>query len=174
MQARHDIRFNAQIDRVRCRPWGLYGGLAAEGNGVAIHRFGLDEHRFPSGKALNQTLVAGDAYILRSGGGGGFGSPLERDLAAVANDVRQGYVSTEAAERLYGAVFVAGTVNLDAAASAARREAMRAQGLPRDEPEVPDTPSAQPQHHPHTHGHEHDSLTPEERLVLAMSGRCCS
>src|SRR5262249_5815663 len=47
VQARGDIRFNAQIDRVKCRPWGLYGGLPAMGNGVAIHRFGEDEHNFP-------------------------------------------------------------------------------------------------------------------------------
>jgi N-methylhydantoinase B len=174
VQARHDIRFNAQIDRVRCRPWGLFGGLAAAGNGVALHRFGAAEQRFPSGKALNQTLAAGDAYILRSGGGGGFGSPLERDPAAIANDVRQGYVSPEAAERLYGAVFAPGTVNLDEAVTVARRAAMREAGLPQDPPEPPDMTPAQPPHDPHTHGHEHDNLTPEERLVLAMAGRCCS
>ena len=39
-----------------------------------------------------------------SGGGGGFGSPLERDLDAVEHDVRQGYVSLRAARESYGAV----------------------------------------------------------------------
>ncbi len=173
VQARHDIRFNAQIDRVKCKPWGLFGGLAAEGNGVAIHRFDAAEDRFPTGKAFNQVLHAGDAYILRSGGGGGFGSPLERDLAAVENDVRQGYVSKEAAERLFGAAFEPGSLRVDRAASAARRAAMSAAGLPQDEPAAPDQP-AEARQHQHTHGHDHDNLTAEERLVLAMSGRCCS
>ena len=82
VQARHDIRFNSQMDRVKCKPWGLEGGLSGLGNGVAIPRFGkTEEQRFHNGKALNQVLHAGDAYVLRSGGGGGFGSPLERDLA---------------------------------------------------------------------------------------------
>src|SRR5262245_17270167 len=28
VQARHDLRFNSQMDRVKCKPWGLEGGLA--------------------------------------------------------------------------------------------------------------------------------------------------
>ena len=73
----------------------------AFGNAVAIHRFGeAQEQRFHNGKALNQVLHAGDAYILRSGGGGGFGSPLDRDLDSLARDVRCGYVSKDAAEKI--------------------------------------------------------------------------
>src|SRR5215831_1719602 len=103
VQARHDLRFNSQMDWVKCKPWGLEGGLCACGNSVAIHRFAAaQEQRFHNGKALNQVLHAGDAYILRSGGGG-FGSPLERDLESLARDVRCGYVSRGAAETLYGA-----------------------------------------------------------------------
>jgi N-methylhydantoinase B len=41
---------------------------------------------------------------MLSGGGGGFGSPFKRDAVAVAHDVREGYVSREAAEKLYGVV----------------------------------------------------------------------
>jgi N-methylhydantoinase B len=172
VQARHDIRFNAQIDRVKCRPWGLFGGLAAAGNGVALHRFGTAEQRFPTGKALNQVLHAGDAYILRSGGGGGVGSPLERDLDAVAADVRQGYVSQGAAEELFGAVFVPGSLAIDEPASAARRAMLARAGLPQDAPVAPDAPESSGEDH--AHGHDHDNLTPEERLVVALSGRCCS
>ena len=35
-------------------------------------------------------------------GGGGMGEPAQRDLQAVARDVRLGYVSEEAARRDYG------------------------------------------------------------------------
>lgn len=174
VQARHDIRFNAQIDRVKCRPWGLFGGLPAAGNGVAIHRFERDEHTFPSGKAFNQVLHSGDAYILRSGGGGGYGSPLDRDLDALADDVRQGYVSSRVAERDYGAVFAADGVTLDPAATGRRRTEMRAQGLPQPEPD--EAPAADPHSQDH-HGHHHgpaERLSEEERLVLALSARCCS
>src|ERR1700726_3397791 len=40
VQAIHDIRFSSQMDRVKCKPWGLQGGLSAAGNSVAVHRFG--------------------------------------------------------------------------------------------------------------------------------------
>src|SRR5690606_32683867 len=127
VQARHPIRFSSQMDRVRCKPWGLYGGLSGFGNSVALHRCGASsETRFHNGKALNQTLQSGDAYILRSGGGGGYGSPLERDLVALQRDVRCGYVSKHAAETLYGAVFKPDSLEIDADATAARREDMRA------------------------------------------------
>ncbi len=53
-------------------------------------------------------LKPGDAYILRSGGGGGFATPLERPPEAVADDVRQGYVSREAAAELYGVILMSG------------------------------------------------------------------
>ena len=69
-------------------------------------------------------LKPGDAYILRSGGGGGFGSPLERDLDALERDVRGGYVSRELAEKTYGAVFSAdGTIDRAATALRRRRDA---------------------------------------------------
>jgi N-methylhydantoinase B len=172
VQARADIRFNAQIDRVKCRPWGLFGGLPASGNGVAIHRFNKDEHNFPSGKAFNQVLHSGDAYILRSGGGGGFGSPLHRTLDALENDLRQGYVLREAAERDYGAVFVGGSLVLDHAATERRRAEMRAQGLPI--PEADESPSGSEQHDRHHPAAADEPLTEEERLVMALSHRCCS
>ena len=176
VQARHDIRFNSQMDRVKCKPWGLFGGLSGLGNGVALHRFGkAEEQRFHNGKALNQVLHAGDAYVLRSGGGGGFGSPLDRDLASLARDVRCGYVSRDAAENCYGAVFEPGTEQARRGGDA-RRVAPRcaAQGLPHDEP-IADTgvPPPAPAH-AHAHDHAHEKLTEEERVALAMTGRCCS
>jgi N-methylhydantoinase B len=175
VQARADIRFNAQIDRVKCRPWGLFGGLPAAGNGVAIHRFGEDEHNFPSGKAFNLVLHSGDAYILRSGGGGGFGSPLDRDLAALENDVHQGYVTREAAERDYGAVFAGDDCVLDRSATERRRAEMQALGLPVPEPDAPPSEDEHRGHnHPHPHAAAHEHLTEEDRLVMALSHRCCS
>jgi len=135
VQARHPIRFSSLMERARCKPWGLFGGLSGLGNAVAVHRFNqADETHFPSAKALNQVLQPGDAYIIRSGGGGGFGSPLERDLETLERDVRCGYVTQEAAEKYYGAVFEADSLVIDIKATAARRASMKQQGLPHDEP----------------------------------------
>ncbi len=93
----------------------------------------MKETHFPNGKALNQVLKPGDAYILRSGGGGGFGSPLERDLDALEADVRNEYVSRDNAERLYGAVF-RDDGSIDRELTARNREQMRTLGLPVDQP----------------------------------------
>jgi N-methylhydantoinase B len=139
---------------------------------VALHRFGNEkETHFPNGKAFNQVLKPGDAYILRSGGGGGFGSPLVRDLYMLDRDVRCGYVSRESAENIYGAVFGPGG-DIDRNATAARREKMFKLGLPVDQP-ISET-HALPQHsHEHAHPPE-ETLTEEERVALAMTCRCCS
>jgi N-methylhydantoinase B len=174
VQARHPIRFSSLMERVRCKPWGLFGGMSGSGNAVALHRFGKDEEtQFPSGKAMNQVLQPGDAYILRSGGGGGYGSPLERDLAALERDVRCGYITRESAEKNYGAVFIADTLKLDIAATTARRAEMRQQGLPHDEPIseiiIPFPAAAQPQ----AQAPEHTKMTEEERVAFAMQCRCC-
>ena len=41
---------------------------------------------------------------MESGGGGGYGDPLERDPEAVRADVREGFVSAERAREGYGVV----------------------------------------------------------------------
>jgi N-methylhydantoinase B len=174
VQMRGKIAFNAQMDRVRCRPWGLYDGLAGFGNSVAIHRFGEDEQGFQNGKAFDQVLEPGDAYIIRSGGGGGYGSPLEREPEKVERDVRQGYVTKAAAEKLYGIVFRDGTLDVDIVRTQARREEMRRQGLPVDDPEIPDAPGeGWSLHLNRRRPQDNRQLSDEERLVIAMSGRCC-
>jgi N-methylhydantoinase B len=174
VQALNLLHFSSQMDRVKCKPWGLFGGLSGFGNGVALHRFGkTEETHFPNGKALNQILQAGDAFILRSGGGGGYGSPLERDLGALAQDVRRGYVTQKSAEENYGAVFIGETLEIDIAATKAKRDEMRAKGLPYDNPIaetlIPFTAPPAPERNP-----EHDKLTQEERVAFAMQCRCCT
>ena len=174
VQMRAQINFNAQMDRVRCRPWGLYGGLSGFGNAVAIHRFGEDEQGFANGKAFDQVLESGDAYIIRSGGGGGYGSPLDREVEKVERDVRQGYVSKAAAEKLYGLVFRDGTLDADLVHTQARREEMRKQGLPVNDPEIPDAPGeGWSLNLDRRRPKDNRQLSDDERLVIAMSGRCC-
>lgn len=134
VRAVSSFMFNAQVERVHCRPWGLFGGLPGAGNQVAVQCGAEPELRFPSGKVLARQLKPKDAYILRSGGGGGYGSPLERPLEKVAVDLREGYVSRRRAERCYGLVFDVGG-DIDLAATEQRRAALRQSGEPLDEEE---------------------------------------
>jgi N-methylhydantoinase B len=63
---------------------------------------------------FSTTIQAGDVYVHRIAGGGGFGDPLERDPAQVGRDVANGKVSVEAATADYGVVVTGdGTVDPD-------------------------------------------------------------
>jgi N-methylhydantoinase B len=124
VQALTDVTLNASIDRAHCLPWGLMGGLEAAGNQVLLRRGGEWENERVNAKVLTAQLKRGDAYALRSGGGGGFGSPLERPPEAVADDVRQGYVSLAAARDYYGVVLDPETLAIDMEATRAERAAL--------------------------------------------------
>ena len=102
VRARVPMTMNTQIERAHCKPWGLAGGREGTGNDVALRLEGKWKTDFPNAKVLVAALKTGDAFRLRSGGGGGYGSPLERPAEQVLEDVRQGYVSLKAAAELYG------------------------------------------------------------------------
>ena len=104
-EALSPINFQTRIERVNNPPLGLEGGHPGLGNLVAIRCKGDgSETVFPNGKVTNR-LERGDICILRSGGGGGFGQPAERDLDLLREDVRQGYVTLDSAWRDYGVRF---------------------------------------------------------------------
>jgi N-methylhydantoinase B len=152
VMAESPFAFNAQIERVHCRPWGLFGGHPGAGNEVAVRDGSGREIRFPSGKVLGRNMAAGDAYILRSGGGGGYGSPLDRPLERIQADLKQGYITRERAASCYGVVFASEDAKaddgaIDADATAARREQMRAQskGLVRSDDESTPVPESTPE-----------------------------
>jgi N-methylhydantoinase B len=53
-------------------------------------------------RRVDYEIPAGDRVQILTGGGGGYGDPLTRPVASVLDDVENGYVSREAAERDYG------------------------------------------------------------------------
>ncbi|MBW2242005.1 MAG: hydantoinase B/oxoprolinase family protein [Deltaproteobacteria bacterium] len=71
--------------------------------------------------SLQAQLPADSVIAYQYGGGGGFGSPLEREPAAVREDVLDEYVSLDAARERYGVVFVGsapdGDLRIDEAAT---------------------------------------------------------
>jgi N-methylhydantoinase B len=69
-------------------------------------------------------LAPGEVLYMNWQGGGGYGDPLRRDADAVAEDVREFKVTAQAAADLYGVV-LSGDGTVDAAATQARREAVR-------------------------------------------------
>jgi N-methylhydantoinase B len=106
-------------------PFGVCGGEAGARNRFWISRDG--EAVAPSplpGKVSGFPVAPGDVLMMESSGGGGFGDPVDRDVAAVDADVAEGYVTREAAERIYGVVWAGGAI--DPAATARARAELRA------------------------------------------------
>ena len=97
------VNYQTRVDRVKHPPWGLAGGKSALGNLIGMRKKDGSEELFASGK-VNMRLEAGESYILRSGGGGGFGNPQHRSRAAVLRDLRLGYISEAVANKDYGVV----------------------------------------------------------------------
>jgi N-methylhydantoinase B len=62
--------------------------------------------RLKSGKVLagkgRQLVPKGDAVIIETPGGGGYGDPRERPREAVLADLRAGLISAQAAREVYG------------------------------------------------------------------------
>ncbi len=135
VRARVPMTMNTQVERAHCRPWGLAGGREATGNQVALRRGGVWKTDFPNAKVLVAPLDAGDAFLIRSGGGGGYGDPLERSIEEVETDVRQGYVSIKVAAAHYGVVIVPDTLMADRAATERLRAQRRSAGA-RAEPQA--------------------------------------
>ena len=117
--------------------------------------------------------------MLRSGGGGGFGKPTDRRREQVEDDVRQGYVSIEAAREQYGVVIDPVSMKADAAATDALRARMRAMGLPKDQPltskaQSPGGARVLPLKARRTLGLRERQWQAEVQAAGLMRDRCCS
>ena len=99
---RGTARASFVMDHGRVGPQGVLGGGDGGVNRVEVIRGGevyVPEHL---SKAQDIVLAPGDRVRVRTPGGGGYGDPLMRDRAAVAEDVRLGRYSAAEAARLFG------------------------------------------------------------------------
>lgn len=81
-------------------PKGLFGGHDPRPSELAIVRSDGRREVLPVNTFFR--LQAGDIIELREMGGPGFGNPLERDVERIVRDVKDGYLSPEKAEQVYG------------------------------------------------------------------------
>lgn len=115
-----DARAYLWFERSVTPAWGLFGGHDAVGPRITLEGSRHDEFL----KANGLEVKSGDVLTLETGGGGGFGAPLDRDPEAVRKDVIEGYVSRAGAERDYG-VILGTELELDLAATKRLRERRR-------------------------------------------------
>ena len=120
-----EASFTASFGRSIYPCWGMAGGGHGTSNYFIIMKDGQPPRR--TRKVAAELLKRGDMVRLKTGGGGGFGDPLDRDLQRVAWDVKNEYITRQEAERTYGVVFKGGTLEPDVEATARLREQLRAQ-----------------------------------------------
>lgn len=107
------------LNRAAVEPAGLFGGESPQLSRMLIEPGAEDERRLDRGAFQ---LRAGMVVSHQIGGGAGYGDPTQRDPAAVAIDVREGYVGEAAARERYG-VAVGPRGELDAERTARLRGA---------------------------------------------------
>ena len=104
--------FTVLADRTKAGPWGAMGGLAGKPSEYILIRDGVETILEPKSTV---DLLAGDVISYRTCGGGGYGSPAERDPADVLRDVLEGKVSVQRARDVYRVALTADGRDIDQA-----------------------------------------------------------
>jgi N-methylhydantoinase B len=112
-----------RADRQTHRPYGLQGGQPGAAGRNVLDPDLPTEQKLHS--KLTMTLCRGQVFRHELPGAGGYGDPLQRDLALVAKDLRDGLVTIEAAARDYGVVAHGDPPQIDATATEALRKARK-------------------------------------------------
>jgi N-methylhydantoinase B len=105
-----------RVDSVKNPPWGIDGGMAG-GSGRVLVNPGTNHARELAPLSDGNVLRHGDVLRIETGGGGGHGHPFDRPPEHVAEDVAGGFVTAEAARRLYGVALVDGKIDESATAT---------------------------------------------------------
>jgi len=79
---------------------GSLGGSSGAKSETVIIRVDGTRKEVPS--KMVTTLYKGDRVIVKTPGGGGHGSPKQRDYAQIAQDITDGRISKEVASKVYG------------------------------------------------------------------------
>ncbi|WP_156096693.1 hydantoinase B/oxoprolinase family protein [Amycolatopsis jejuensis] len=105
---------------------GWVGGYEGAGNYLVINEGEPDELICAEHPISHVSYDPAKPIFSQCGGGGGWGDPLDRDPAAVRDDVLDEYVSVEGARYDYGVVLDAATYEIDQVATEQLRATRRA------------------------------------------------
>lgn len=83
-------------------PQGVAGGKPGDGGRWIINEGLPDERKIEYAIGDIEPLINGDTVTHYTPGGGGYGDPLIRDRSAIAKDILNGFVTAQAAQKLYG------------------------------------------------------------------------
>jgi N-methylhydantoinase B len=97
--------------RDKVPPWPLKGGQPGSSNHILIQRANGETERYAVVSGL--TLNTDDVIQVMTSTGAGWGDPLERSLELVKQDVKNGYVTLEQAEKGYGVLLNPDTLEVE-------------------------------------------------------------
>lgn len=120
-QLRH-ADFALRSTRHEMSPLGAQGGGPGETGSLHVSSGGKQVEL--AARTASHPLNPGDVFCLVTPGGGGYGSPLDRDPDRVLDDVRNRYVSLRSAESNYGVIIeeVEGQLVINRSATDAQRK----------------------------------------------------
>jgi N-methylhydantoinase B len=116
----------SRLENVKYPAWGVNGGHSGRPGRLIVNP-GTPEERELKPLSDNNRLCQGDLLRLMTPGGGGWGDPLERDVARVRDDVLDGFVSLNSALTDYGVVLDPQTFAVDAVETRKLRQSLRRQ-----------------------------------------------
>ncbi len=97
----HEARFTGFMERVRHRPWGIFGGGAGASGKFTIRSDDGGEAPLP-GKPFSLPFGPSQRVVIETPGAGGYGDPSQRSAALLAADARSGLFSAEYLADNYG------------------------------------------------------------------------
>ena len=121
-------------DRRRHLPYGLAGGYPGTPSWNIINP-GAEQRVLPAMPMEAIRLAKGDVFCHISAGGGGHGSPLDREPEQVLEDVLEERLSAEYARRVYGVVIDPAGMVVDPDATDKLRHEMHARAVMRSQPD---------------------------------------
>jgi len=119
-----EARFSIRSAKHVIAPNGFAGGADGRTGDIWINPETEKAKRLPT-RYADYPLQTGDVFRLDTPGGGGYGDPLAREPERVLVDVREGNISREAAEGIYGVVIDTVSRTIDQAATTERRAKMK-------------------------------------------------
>ena len=111
LTAQAPMTYSYMSDRQKISPWGIHGGkeggraellMVTEASGGDWKTVSQLYGKPSPSKFANVPIAKGDRIRISSPGGGGWGDPAERDRRSVIDDVLDGWITSEEAERIYG------------------------------------------------------------------------
>jgi len=122
-----DAMLTYRSDRHTSRPWGLAGGLPGQNSQVFVQR---GAERIDTPPKFTRPMRQGDVLHSVMQSGGGWGDPLDRDPAAVLEDLLDEKIDFDRARSIYGVALAADGLSVDFDATRSLR-AQRRTAAPR-------------------------------------------